>query len=230
MIVQDAALREVVIGRNSKVWRAVSASPPVAARFSVILGYSQVAQFEFTRTDRVWVFAYSRLAEENSRLLAALQGAGEVVYVSSASTIVTKLTSCYQYPRIKNAAENEARQRFNARILTLGLVVADLRDLPGGRTMTTLESTIATFLLAPHWPHDAGTSMWLFEPIDVPHTRAWEAWLHRLYDRLQWALRRWPCVLRPLDLLLRAVGVRWYGYLNLSNRLWNTTISSSARV
>jgi len=222
----EAPLRDVVIGRNSKVWRAVSANQAVAQRFKIAISHSEVAGFAFTPADRVWVFSYSRVPAQNSGLLANLQQVREVVYVSTATTNVTKLTHCYQYPCVKQAAESEARQRLNARILTLGLVVKDLREAPGGRTMTTPQSMIEAFILAPQWPHDGGNSMRLFEPIDAPYVRPWEARLHRLYDSVQWKVRRWPCVLRPVDLVLRAMGVRWYGYLNLSNRIWSSTISS----
>jgi hypothetical protein len=223
----DLAVREVVIGRNSKVWRAVSRNPAVSARFRIALGHVEIAAFAFSAADRVWVLSYSRVQQDNTKLLMALESAGvrEVVYVSTATTIVTGITRCYEYPRVKQAAEDEARARLNARILTLGLVVASLQEVPPGHNTTTLQSTIEAFLLAPHWPHDGGTRMHLFEPVDVPFTRAWEAALHRIYDTMQWTLRSWPCVLRPFDVLLRAAGIRWYGYVNLSNRLWTTTIS-----
>jgi hypothetical protein len=219
--------REVIIGRNSKVWRSLSRSPTLAARVTAAIGHSDITSFPFTSADRVWVFAYSRHPEENSKLLITLERAAvrEVVYVSTATTIVTRLTDCYQYPRVKQAAESEARLRLNARILTLGLVVADLQAVPPGRHMVTLENCIEQFMLEPRWPHEEGRTMRLFERVEVPFVRVWEAGLHRTYDRLQWILRRWPCVLRPLDLILRVVGIRWYGYVNLSDRLWTTTTS-----
>jgi hypothetical protein len=223
----EAPQRDVIVGRNSKVWRALSGSPILATRVTAAIGHSDITSFPFTRADRVWVFAYSRQSEENSKLLITLERAAvrEVVYVSTATTIVTRLTGCYHYPRVKRAAEDEARLRLNARVLTLGLVVADLHAVPPGCHMVTLENSIAQFMLEPRWPYEEGRTMRLFERVEVPFERAWEAGLHRTYDRLQWILRRWPCVLRPFDLLLRAAGIRWYGYVNLSDRLWTTTTS-----
>src|SRR5262245_45666747 len=90
------SLREVVIGRNSKVWKAAATNPAVAARYTVVISHNEVKSFGFTSRDRVWVFSYSRAATENSALLRALSSAGvaEVVYVSSATTIVTPVTRC----------------------------------------------------------------------------------------------------------------------------------------
>ena len=222
-----SAPREVLIGRNSKVWRAVSANPRVAARFAWTIGHSDLEDFGFTPADRVWVFSYSRIPAENESLLIRLREADvrEVVYVSTASAIVTRLTGCYEYPRVKLAAETAARRLLDARILTLGIVAAAVEELPAGRNAATLHGMLADFMLAPQWPDEGGTRMNLFELVDVPFRGGWEAALQRFYDRLQWSVRRWPCVLRPFDLVLRMLGIRWYGYVNLGNRLWTTTTS-----
>jgi hypothetical protein len=167
------------------------------------------------------------MPKENSRLFAALESTRvhEVIYVSTAAAIVTRLTRCYEYPRVKRLAEEEARRRLRARVLILGLVVDRLQELPPGRNAATLHRQLEEFMLAPRWVHDGGSSMRLFELVDVPFARPWEARIHRVYDQLQWLLRSWPCALRPIDFVLRALGIRWYGYINLSNRLWTLTTS-----
>jgi len=219
-----ASIREVVVGRHSTVWRAAASNPSVASRFRVQIGHAELPQFGFTHDDRVWVFAYSLLPSENSRLLATLKAAAvrEVVYVSSASTIVVRVTRCYQYPLVKQHAEDEARRLLSARILTLGIVYQNLAELPAGDMVATSQATLQEFLLAPHWPDDGATTMRLFEIVRRPFRAGGEALLQRSYARVQWLVRRWPCVLRPLDYLLRACGFRWYGYVCLSNRLWTT--------
>ncbi len=226
-----AQLREVIVGRNSRVWRAVASDARIATRFTTVIGHAEMQAFPFGDRDRVWIFSYSRRPQENSRLLATVAAAGvaQIVYVSSATTVVNSITRCYEYPRIKLLAESQARGLENARILILGLVVRGVGELPPGSNAATLQSGIAEFMLAPHWPHDDGKSMRLFEIVQVPFKRPWEARLHAVYDATQTALRGWPCALRPLDLALRIAGIRWYGYVNLSNRLWTTTTSLSAR-
>jgi len=219
--------REVIIGRNSKVWRAAAANPAVAARFRCAIGHADVSGFAFEADDRVWVFSYSRSPAENLALLSVLAAArvAEVVYVSTATAIVTRLTRCYEYPRVKQRAEDDARRLLDARVLTLGIVVEREAQLPAGRHAATLQGDLDAFLLAPSWPLEQGRRKNLFEMLGAPMERGWEASLHRGYDAAQWLMRRWPCVLRPLDLLLRLAGVRWYGYVNLSDRLWNSTTS-----
>jgi hypothetical protein len=217
-------VREVVIGCHSKVWRRAVQNARVAQRFTVAVGHNEVSRFHFTPDDRVWVFSYSRIPDENVRLLSTLQTAAvrEVVYISSASTIVTTLTRCYEYPRVKQEAEQEAQRRLHARVLMLGLVYAQISELPAGATVATSQATLEQFLLDPKWPEGHGR-VHLFGVVKRPFSGPLEALLYRGYGALQWAFRSWPCVLRPLDYLLRAAGVRWYGYIHLSNRLWIST-------
>jgi hypothetical protein len=223
----DWPVREVVVGRNSKIWRVATRNAEVASRFTRAIGHADVERFGFTPEDRVWIFSYSRVPGENLRLLAQLQGAAvrEVVYVSSASTIVTKLTRCYEYPRVKEHAENEARRRLGARVLTLGLVYAEFSELAAGANVATSQAMLEHFLLVPTWPEREGEPVRLFEVVHRPFSSQLEALLYRGYGALQWAVRGWPCILRPLDYVLRAAGIRWYGYIHLSNRLWISTTS-----
>lgn len=220
-------LREVVIGRHSSVWREVSGNPDVARRFAVAIGHTEVTGFRFTPADRVWVFAYSHVPVENVHLLEVLEQARvrEVVYVSTAAAIVTRVTRCYRYPRVKQQAEDDARRRLDARILTLGLVYRRLEELPAGRNIATSLERLAGFLMSPEWPEDGGARKLLFEAVDNPFPTTLEAVVYRAYATVQWQVRRWPCLLRPVDLVLSALRFRWYGYVCLSNRLWISTTS-----
>jgi hypothetical protein len=60
----------------------------------------------------------------------------------------------------------------------------------------------------------------LFDIVSRAFSGTTEAAIHRAYGLLLRACGAWPCLLRPLDALLRALGIRWYGYVYLSNRLW----------
>ncbi len=222
-----AAVRDVFIGSHSKVWKALSRRIDAARTPPHAIGHRDVAGFAFKPHDRVWVLSYSRLPAENAALLDLLchAGAGEVVYVSSSSVIVSQLTRCYEYPRVKLRAELDALSFPNARVLTIGLMYEEPGELPGGADVATSYAELAAFVAAPAWPDAAGRRKRLFRVVRRPFTRATERAAYAVYGQLLHWSGRFPCLLRPLDLLLRAFGARWYGYVYLSNRLWISTIS-----
>jgi hypothetical protein len=221
-------MREVVLGRSAQIWQAIAREPGVPERIRHAIGHAELAQFEFTPQDRVWVFAYSRLPEDNRLMLARLRDAGvaEVVYITSSSTIITSLTSCYEYPRAKQQAEDEARALPQGKVLVLGLVVGDETELPAGRNAAVTIAEIARSMLAPDWPLAQGRRKALLRLVDRPFGSALERTLHTLYGRLMTMSGRHPCLLRPLDFALRALGMRWYGYTYLSNLLWSRSMTS----
>ncbi len=221
-------MREIVLGRNARIWQAIAREPGVAARFQHTLGHADLARFQFTPEDRVWVFAYSRRPDDNARMLQRLHEAGvtEWVYVTSSSTIVAEITECYEYPLAKKMAEDQARMLPRSKVLVLGLVVTDASELPAGRNAATTIGEIARFMLAPTWPLDQGRSQVLLRLVERPFGSVLERLLHQLYGRLLGACGRHPCLLRPLDFILRALGMRWYGYTYLSNQLWIRSMTS----
>lgn len=222
-----AVMREVVLGRSSTVWRRLSADPALAAHVAAAIGHHDLAGFAFTPADRVWVLSYSRVPAENSAMLARLRDAGvaEIVYVSSSSTIVAQRTRCYEYPRVKQQAEDEALLLPNAKVLTVGLMHDNPAELPGGDNIATRYETLAAFMQAPSWPDDDGRRKRLFQVERRPFRSAAERWLAHAYGAALEAAGAHPCLLRPADLLLRLLGMRWYGYTFLSNRLWISTTS-----
>lgn len=224
---QPLTRREIVIGRNSKVWQALTRDPQVSRKIGPAIGHQQMAGFEFRPSDRVWVFSYSRDERENAALLQALHAAGvsALVYVSSSSTRVVTETNCYEYPRVKHRAELQALAHPAGKVLTIGLVYDTLDELPAGENIATSLSELAEFMQAPHWPDGRGQRKYLFRSVPRPFVSGLEQASYRAYGTVIFALRRYPCLLRPIDLLLRALNVRWYGYVYLSTRLWNSTTS-----
>ena len=222
-----SAYRDVVIGRRSKVWRQLAKDIRVAGCISHAISHGDLADFGFTPNDRLWVFSYSRREEENRAMLARLQNAGvaEIVYVSSSSTVVANVTSCYEYPRVKLQAESLVEAMPEGRILTIGLVYDGEHELPAGKCVATSICELADFMLGANWPDNNSVRKNLLRVVNIPFSSRIEELLYRWYGVLIEAAGRFPCLLRPLDLVLRGFGMRWYGYVYLSNRAWISTIS-----
>lgn len=220
-------MRDIFVGRNSKVWQGLAARL-AASRFDCIaIGHRDTPAFDFAALDRVWVLSYSRLAKENAALIARLNDAGvaQVVYLSSSSVIVCQRTRCYEYPCVKQSAEQAVLALSHGKVLTVGLVYAQSDELPRGPNVATSLDELAAFIRAPHWPDAEGRAKHLFRAVSRPFSGVMERCAYRAYGALLSVCGSFPCALRPLDVLLRAAGARWYGYVYLSNRLWISTIS-----
>lgn len=219
--------RDVIVGRNSTVWRRLARRSDIAVHFHTALSHSDLDDMRFLPSDRVWILSYSRKVEENAALIDKLGRAGvtEYVYISSATTNVVSQTRCYHYPTVKLLAEKLARIKLGARVLTVGVMFDRLSELPAGATIATSYDDLAGFMLAPQWPDSAEQPIRLFRRYDRPFAGKLEKLAFVLYGHAISMLHRWPCALRPLDFILRAMGYKWYGYLYLSNRTWFTTTS-----
>lgn len=213
--------RLVVVGRNSTVWNRVR---PRLSETILELSHGDIGSAKLAPNDVVWIFSYSRDDEENRRMFAALAAAGarRVVYVSSATAPVGERHRCYSYPRCKFRAERAASELLDARIVRLGLVYDRAEELPGGTSLATTLASITDAIRLSLRSGPQAVSRDLFEPTAGRFGSAAERLAHRLYGALIRTIPA-PCLLRPLDLVLSALGWRWYGYLYLSNRQWLMT-------
>ena len=220
-------MRTIVIGRNSKVWRALAVRADVSGAGVVAIGHADVATFALAPDDRVVVLSYSRQPAENTALLQeiASRRVARCVYVSTATTNVVPVTACYEYPRVKHEAEEAAVRLCGAQVLRIGIVYGDESELPGGASVATSLDDLASFLIEPDRFPEPPQEVRLFSVKQRRFSRAIERWCFVAYG---WAVRLsgpYPCLLRPVDVVCRVLGWRWYGYVFLSNRLWISTIS-----
>lgn len=224
MVDQMPLSRLVVLGRNSKIWAILKSSPLLSDIQVIAIGHSELKDFKFHRGDNVWIFSYSKIMDENLEMfdVLALQLDISVVYVSSASTNVTALTRCYKYPVLKKLASDEAVRICSACVVNIGLFYKNVTTLPAGRTAVTsvemLGFAMRSISMSP------GRVVNLFELVDRPFNSRLERTLYQLYGLVLGFCGRFPCFTRPIDVVLRKLDMRWYGYLYLSNRLWSTTI------
>lgn len=220
----------LVIGKNSTLWKTLIVNSKLEQAGFTAVGHRDLADLGSLQDTEVWVFSYSRLTEENRQLFEKLKnkGANEVIYLSTATVNVAEKTSCYSYPRAKHQAELLAQNMLGAKIFRIGVVYTDPSTLPGGKTAATFIPELARFMSVTPWQEIAPLQNF-FKRSENPFQSGIEARTYDLYGKLLKISRAWPCLLRPLDVLCRVLGWRWYGYLYMSNSLWYSTTSSSAQ-
>jgi hypothetical protein len=216
--------RIVILGKNSKVWTLLKKSNFLAELPIFSIGHGDVGDFEFLPLDQIWVLSYSRVPSENYYLLKKLSNINNisVFYVSSASININSITQCYNYPKIKQQAQEDAVRLCNARIITIGWFYGAVTELPSGLTAATSVHQLAVAIRNIY--NNLEQPVNLFRMVDRPFLTSFEKKLYVLYGQLIKRCGRFPCLLRPIDFVLRLVGIRWYGYLYLSNKLWSMTI------
>lgn len=214
--------RLVILGKNSSIWRHLREMDGLPANI-VAIGHSEIPSFQFKSTDIVWIFSYSKNLADNRALIEGLAAkqAGSFVYVSSATANIAQEITCYAYPRAKAASEAMARTILQAQVTRLGVVVADTNEAPNGTVAITRFHDLALAINGSlhQGAHSVPEEFFTLE--HKPFASALEQRVYRIYGWLMLNSSS-PCFLRPLDVLLRMAGWRWYGYLYLSNHKWSS--------
>lgn len=221
------ASRLVVIGRNSVLWSRIADCVLAQRPDSLAIGHRDIGGVELTADDCVWIFSYAPDEDENRRLFDRVKalGAGRHIYLSSATANIADQIHCYRYPRVKAEGERDAARILGARSVRIGLIHDEPTELPAGTSAATrLDDLIAAMLASDGLPASESGAVPLFRLVERPFTGALEHAAYRTYGALLRLCGRRPCLLRPLDLMLRAIGWRWYGYFRLSNERCITTI------
>lgn len=220
------ASRLVVIGRNSVLWSRIADRILARQPGSLAIGHRDIGSSQLTADDCVWIFSYAPDEDENRRLLERVKalGAGRHIYLSSATANIADQTHCYRYPRVKAEGERDAARILGAVSVRIGLIHDDPTELPAGVSAATKLDDLIAAMFAPDSTlvRQVG-AVPLYRLIERPFAGAFEQAVYRTYGVLLRLCGRCPCLLRPIDLLLRSIGWRWYGYFRLSNERCITT-------
>jgi hypothetical protein len=109
-------------------------------------------------------------------------------------------------------------------VVRIGLIHDDLDELSAGISAATQLGDLIAAMLAPDGlPDREGAAVPLYRLVERPFSNLREQAAYRAYGALIRLCGRRPCVLRPIDLLLRLIGWRWYGYFRLSNDRCHST-------
>jgi hypothetical protein len=220
--------RLVVVGRNSQLWSRISERLLASSREIVTVGHAETGELDIQPNDVVWIFSYAKSVDANRFMFNRLarSGTGIFIYLSSATANIGNSQQCYRYPYVKRMAELDAAQILSATIVRIGLIHDDPEELPAGVSAATQLDRLVEHMLSSSATAQTGAHIInLFELVKRPFGSRLEQAIFHTYGALLTGVKFWPCILRPIDLLLRAVGWRWYGYFRMSNDLWSTTIS-----
>lgn len=227
----DEKKNVLVVGSNSSLWAALCESPILQNQNSGINFFAVSSRdiyglspelFQFSFSHAV-VFSYSRKLEENMKLLRNLRLlVRNVIYISTCSVIAANKGYLYTYPRAKREVEVFARDSnlFEClRILRLGMVEGtfDADSMTGRFKYTSLEMIVREIERSCSNDRTKVSFENLYVSAERPFDSRMEELCFKIYCRmLQWNFVM-GVVMRPLDVVFRALGWRWYGYNCLVN-------------
>jgi len=200
--------KRLVVGKNSKV----VADLKLDREEYICVSHTDVNEFKVRGFfEDAIVFSYSKSLQENIKLLNNISRyTDNIIYISTTSTVYSSAGMLYQYPTVKLVTENYLRNTKifkNVLIIKLGIVISNdtVWKKPGhyqitrtGLLKTALKQTQQTGQI----------ECWEKTKIDFDN---WlEKFMFVLYKKIQ-CRRTWR-LLRLIDLILKYMGYRWYGY------------------
>jgi hypothetical protein len=211
----------LIIGKNSKIWNKIKKDIK-KNRVITEISHDQLRFLKKQkRFDEIWIFGYSINVNENYDLLHSAVSIKykKCFYFSSKTTNICQVTKDYKYPMIKKISEDFLKRYNNTYIVRLGLVYGKTSDIPGGGSYVTSYKEIIKFI------NQDKRRIWYNKDIDLAKliiknfSSEFERAVYKLYGLILMSGLFRPILLRPIDLILRLIGWRWYGYFYLSNNI-----------
>jgi hypothetical protein len=220
----DTAIDVLVVGSNSRLWAALSARSdlhPPSVTFHPVSSLDifdlppSILQQSFSYAV---VFSYSLNFSENIKLLKNLSlVVSNLVYISTCSAVAADMGYPYKYPQTKRAVEIfalDSKLFEGLHIIRLGMVEGTFSpdSLKGRYKYTSLEM-IAQRIKGSYFKN---SPVVVFENLYIPAEKPFGCRIERLcFAAYRRAILCHPVMgglLRPLDVVLKALGWHWYGY------------------
>jgi len=221
---QDTKKNILIIGKNSRLWMMLSKHRDVKATEANFHAVSSQDIYNLSKNllqqsfSHAVVFSYSNKMTQNMKLLRNLRLlVANIIYISTCSVIAADRGYPYRYPRIKRQVEifaRDAKLFKGLRIIRLGIVEGtfDHDNLKGFYKYTSL-GMIARQI---QWQDFRNQPVVIFENLFVTLEnyidQSIESFFFKIYRRILLLHPIMGGVLRPIDVIFRALGWNWYGY------------------
>jgi hypothetical protein len=216
-------MRKIIIGKNSKLFKNYSVE--FTERFDFFLSHTDIERFKFESNDCVLLLSYPNSKPQLDIMKNSLLKLthSKVIILSTCAVIVSKLTNCYFYPKIKLLQEKYVAEVLNNFLIyRVGTIVRE-RDYNKYIGTCVLDSKVffneLDSFIKFDFEHRIITSV---KTLDFEGGTI-EKFIYKNYCFLISTLSFCPCILRPLDLILRIFGRSWYGYGALTRIMMEKT-------
>lgn len=211
------SLKILFVGSNSRVFKAIVNSGALV-NYDVLsvsgkhleISMSRISQENYSA---VVILSYSKVRKDNELLFSQLSNIKSqlFIYISSISALCAEFGYKYSYPSSKLQCEKLAKYYFSKlKILRVGLV-PEVHKPPYCHSYVTRASQLANCIIDLARGFDVTENLYL-ESHYTNQAGLFEKISYSLYRRLFQYMGGNVVLLRPVDLVLRAIGYNWYGY------------------
>ena len=202
----------ILIGKNSNLYKNYKDS--FNSFVDIAISASDLESYSFNENDSLIILSYGK-SKKSIDLLAYNLSSLNVKFfllISTCTTVVLEKTKCYAYPAIKQYQERLFVQKLkNVSILSVGTIVDEKADKEHHGTCITKATVF--FKICEDIIRSTQSKKYLveYEFSKFSNESSVEYKIFRAYKSLI-TLLPLPCLLRPLDILLKYFGCKWYGY------------------
>jgi hypothetical protein len=206
-------MRYILIGCNSKLYNNFKRNFNKLVQFSI--SHKEIHTFLFRENDIVIVLSYGKNKQKNKEFYKNLSkiNVGLFIILSTTSSYLANKIKCYEYPSNKLYIENLAIKLLKRHVVIRAGVIVNRRmsEEFQGLIQTPISKLIKTLKeLKNIRPVKILINLGQFK--DFKNKNSIEYYFYLKYKLLIHNLK-YPCIIRPLDLILKVFfSYKWYGY------------------
>ena len=205
-------MRKIIIGKNSNLYK--NYKNDFLSFFDFAISHNEIASFHFLPNDFIFVLSYPRSISGIKKMVILMKQLknNKILLLSTCSAILNNITSCYYYPKIKFLQEKYFSKTFhNLIIFRVGTVIRK-NDYDNYYGLCVINDKVFFRMIREFIKRNPKEQLVTrFDILDFKGS-FFESHLYDIYCRLIFSLIPFPCILRPLDVILRLFNIRWYGY------------------
>jgi len=212
-------MRKIIIGKNSNLYKEFKKE--FDEIFDLAISHKDLHNFVIKKTDIYFILSYGQSEKEMSQLLSEVIKIKQnnVILLSTTAIIVSKYSKCYAYPKLKMMQENFFSAKMSNFIIYRVGTVLRKNNLYHNRGTCVLNSDLffrtLKKLLSGEFVCQVVEE---YEFVRIEKNTL-ESIIYFIYTVTIRLFYKFPCVLRPIDLILKILNYRWYGYGALSLKL-----------
>lgn len=212
-------MRKIIIGKNSNLYKEFRYE--FDDIFDLAISHKDLQNFGTKKTDIYFILSYGQSEKEMSQLLNEIKKIkhNNVILLSTSAVIVSKYSQCYSYPRLKMMQENFFIKKMSNFIIYRVGTVLRKNNLYQNRGTCVLNSNLFFKTLKKLLSGEfVSQVVQEYEFVEIKKN-TFESIIYLIYTVTIRLFYRFPCVLRPIDLMLKILNYPWYGYGTLSLKL-----------